>query len=116
IQVEHSGRFTSGPGHDPANDLRTDLIELIIDASHDAEVPPATAQSPEEVRVFVAARTHDPRIGGYGHPTQTRTPRPAPHPRVQPQRRVKYPKPPPRVSPAMPVSEMKPRTAASPCI
>ena len=74
------GRLACRPGNDAADDLRADGIEHVIDAGHDAEVPAATPQPPEEVSVFVAARTHQSCVGGHDvHPDNV-VRRPAPTP------------------------------------
>ena len=54
--LEHLRRGLGAPGDRPAHDLRADLLELVLDARHDAEVAAAAAQAPEEVRVLLLAR------------------------------------------------------------
>ena len=81
VQLEHLGRLARRPGDDATDDLRTDRVERVIDAGHDAEVPAATPQPPEEIRVLVAARPHQPCVGGHDvHPDDV-VRRPAPTPR-----------------------------------
>jgi hypothetical protein len=78
VQLEHGGRLACGPGHDAADNLRADGIELVVDARHDAEIPAPTPQPPEKVRVLVVARAYRSCVGGHDVHGENVVRRPAP--------------------------------------
>ena len=81
VELEHLGRLVRTPGHEATDDLRTDRVERVIDAGHDAEVPATTPQTPEKVSVLVVARVHQPCVGSYDIHPHNVVRRPAPTPR-----------------------------------
>ena len=56
-------RLLDRPQHHPARDHRADLVEAVLELSHDAEVSAATLQTPEQISVLVRARTHHAPVG-----------------------------------------------------
>ena len=64
IQVEHAFRFFGTPRDGAADDVGTDLVQLVFEAGDDTEVAAAAAQSPEEIAVLVFRRAHDRAVGG----------------------------------------------------
>ena len=47
-----------GTAHDVAG-----LVELKLEAGHDAEIAAAAAQRPEQIRILARARSHQPPVG-----------------------------------------------------
>lgn len=65
VQFEHLGRLAGRPGYDAADHLRTDRVERVINAGHDAEVSPTTPQSPEEIWVLIVACAYEVSVGSH---------------------------------------------------
>ena len=64
-EPEHGRGLLAGPEQRSAEDDRPDGVQAVLEGRRDAEVPTATAQSPEELRIALGVDAH--ALGVRGH-------------------------------------------------
>ena len=96
VEAHQLRRLLHRPRHQAAVHDRSDRVQPELELGDDAEVPAATADAPEQVRVHVLARGHQLALGG-DHVDRDQVVD------LSPYLRISQPIPPPRVSPASPV-------------
>ena len=59
IEFEHLARLVDGPDDESRQDIAVEFVQLQVESCHDAEVPAAAADCPEEVGLVVCADVTD---------------------------------------------------------
>jgi hypothetical protein len=65
VEAQHLRRLLHRPDDRPGEDLRADRVELELELGDDAEVPPGSADAPEQVAVLVGAGGDQLAAGGH---------------------------------------------------
>ena len=63
--LEDPGGVVSPPRDGASKDLGADRVEHVLHARQHAEVPPSSAEAPEEIGVLLLAGVHEPAVGSH---------------------------------------------------